>query len=233
MAMFRYKPSTLHKFVSRVREQMALYRASREPLKVCITAGNEKIGRVLNVSLAPIITCGNCSGCMWHCYDLSSGLFRLDVLKARARNTCILEDDREDYFRQIINRIRRTRKCRFFRWHVGGEIPDMDYLEHMIEIARMFPEWRFWTYTKMYALINAYCRAHGNTRDCIPSNLSIMFSLWNGMECDNPYDFPVFACEMDGYSFPEIAHVCPSRCAICIANHTGCPFGVSSKTGLH
>ena len=230
-----FKPETIRKFLDDMKNMIAQFRDNdNNDLNVVITTGNKKIGKVMNVSLAPVLTCPNCGECSKHCYDVSAALLRPNVRRARAINTYLAMYRRHEYFAGIIGRLSRARVCRCFRWHVGGEIPDIDYFTWMCRIAEMFPEWRFWTYTKNYSVINEYVKRNGNDRHtAIPANLSIMFSLWNGMPMNNPYDFPVFACEMPGFSYPDIEHICPGNCSACIAGHTGCPFGVSGKVALH
>lgn len=109
----------------------------------------------------------------------------------------------------------------------------------MVRIARNHPDWIFWTYTKQYALVNQYVKTHGGSKETsIPSNLSIMFSVWNGLQLFNPYDFATFVCVMKNDPEPVKAekrncHKCPGNCDICKAEHTGCPYHVSSWVDEH
>ena len=123
-------------------------------LKVAISKGNSKIGKVMNVSLAPILTCGNCSKCKYYCYDLKAILQYPGTCAARARNTSIWQRSPELYFAQIRKAIKGRRTNKYFRWHVSGDIPNKAYLAEMVAIAKEHPEFIFWTYTKMYWLVN-------------------------------------------------------------------------------
>lgn len=202
-------------------------------LNVAITKGNIKIGRVLNVSLMPIITCANCKVCHGFCYDIKACLQYLNVLKARVRNTVIYMFDPARYFEQIENAIRKARKNKYFRWHVSGDIPDYNYLENMIRIARESPDWIFWTYTKNYKLVNAWIAKNGGTKTALPSNLSIMFSDWAGLDMDNPYGLPTFGVIDPGTPVPPGKFLCPGNCDICKAMHGGCIAGVDTVNYLH
>ena len=92
-------------------------------IKMCISAGNRKIGRVLNVSLPPILSCANCAGCSRLCYDIKACLqYPGTVIDARMRNYSILLRDRDEFFRRIEDKISRRRKNKFFRWHVAEAI---------------------------------------------------------------------------------------------------------------
>jgi hypothetical protein len=231
--MSMYKHETIEKVISQLNAEINYYRYQND-IKICISSGNKKIGKVLNVSLPPIFTCHNCSECKFYCYDIKACMQYKNVRSARARNLVLLRANRASYFAQIRHKIARTRECRAFRWHVSGDIPDMSYLEEMIMIAEENPSWTFWTYTKHYSLINAYCDAHGGSKDCIPSNLSIMFSKWEGLPMDNRYNFAEFACEMYSGEYKD-SHkwLCPGNCEVCLEHRTGCPYNVSSRVGVH
>lgn len=207
-----------------------------EEIKMCISDGNRKIGKVINVSLMPVITCGNCKECKGFCYDIKACLQYPDtVINARMRNTVLLYRDRDRYFSIIENRIARRRTNKFFRWHVAGDIIDLDYFSRMVEIARRHSDFIFWTYTKMYAIVNAYCDKYG--KNSIPENLHIMFSKWDGLKMDNPYNFPVFACRMkdgnkDEMNWSEM-YKCPGNCDICKKLSRGCLAGENTFADEH
>lgn len=237
-----FKPETIAKAVKLLNESIAVYRAMpTDAYKLCISSGNMKIGKVLNVSLAPLISCGNCSLCAGYCYDVKAVMAYPSCRDARARNMALLLENRDEYFRRIREKLAHAkRKNKFFRWHVSGDIYDPDYLDRMCQIARAFPEWTFWTYTKMYHLVNSYVDAHGGSREAaIPSNLAIMFSKWDGVDMPNPHGFPVFACEMpediarDVAPSTYIRHRCPGNCDTCIKAKRGCVVGESTYTDLH
>ena len=230
-----YKPETIAKYRSRLAQAMASIRETLTNQHVSISFGNRKIGHCLNVSLAPIATCGkNCHVCLGICYDLKACLFRTNVMLARARNTVLAMEDRDRFFVEIDDMMRRRRKNRVFRWHVGGDIPDYDYFCRMVENAKNHPDFIIWTYTKQYGLVNRYIKEHGgNITSAIPDNMSIMYSVWNGLECDNPYGFATFECVLDGHEWPEGVHRCNGACKDCIVGKTGCPYRKSSAVAQH
>ena len=43
-----------------------------DALKIHISAGNAKLGAIMNVSLPPVVTCHNCSSCNKYCYAVRS-----------------------------------------------------------------------------------------------------------------------------------------------------------------
>ena len=220
-----YKVETLRALMARMQALLAMYMALPvEQIKICISAGNRKIGRVMNVSLPPILSCANCSGCSRICYDIKACLQYASCMDARIRNLAILKLDRARYFALIEHAISRRRTNKYFRWHVAGDIIDIDYFDNMVRIAREHPDFIFWTYTKNYKVVNAWCEEHG--REKIPANFSIMFSEWRGMPMVNPYNFPQFSVVFKDEQKPR-GFYCPGNCDICKAAGRGCVVGES------
>lgn len=194
-----YTLESLKKLNAHYNATIAKYSAvDVRDIKMCISAGNRKIGRVMNVSLPPVKTCANCTECKFLCYDIKACLqYPNTVIDARIRNYEILTRDRDAYFARIDAAMNRRRKNKFFRWHVAGEIVDGDYFARMVENARRHPDFTIWTYTKNYAVVNEYVAKHGGSRTAaIPANFHVMFSEWDGMPLVNPYHFPVFTCKL-------------------------------------
>jgi len=234
-----YKKETIKKYLEMARYYMEKYSNAREDeLKLCISKRNVKVP-CMNVSTAPIIACFNCSHCMDYCYDVKACLrFPEHVLEKRVINYVLATKYRSRYFAEIDKLFTARRKCKFFRWHQAGEILDMDYLQEMVNTALRHPDWKYWTYTKVYGLVNQFCRMHGG-RNAIPENLVIMFSGWDGVPMENPYGFPEFHCKLKdgntdhGPEFFESLYKCPGACGICIESGRGCPFGESAYADEH
>ena len=142
-----------------------------------------------------------------------------------------MREDMHGCFKAIDKYISGRRTHKFFRWHVAGEIMSLKYFKHMIKIARKHPDWTFWTYTKRYDIVNEYCRKW--FRRSIPKNLTVMFSVWQGMPLVNPYDFPTFECIPDHEELPADVWLCPGNCEVCKAAHRGCVYGESSCVREH
>lgn len=234
-----YSIQTISKVMMQAKTKRAeLIKRDPASIKICISSGNRKIGRVMNVSLMPLMTCHNCDGCKWFCYDIKAcAQYPNTVIDARMRNTVLLELDRDEYFRRIDEKMSRRRKNKYFRWHVAGDIMDLDYFIRMVESARKHSDFVVWTYTKNYAVVNEYCSIYG--RDAIPDNFHIMFSEWDGMELINPYNFPVFTCKLkagnknhDPEYFDNL-YKCPGNCDLCKTGKLGCIGGISTYCDEH
>lgn len=232
-----YKKGSIWKMLGHFDRLRASYAdVPTELVPLCISNGNRKIGRVMNVSLPPVLACGNCRHCMRYCYDIKACLqYPHTVADARIRNWVILSRDRNEYFRRIEEKISRRRRNKYFRWHVSGDIVDRDYFERMVGIAYLHPDFVFWTYTKMYWIVNAFIADGGR----IPENLHIMFSEWDGVEMDNPYGMPEFTCKMkDGNrnhapEYFDSLYKCPGNCDICKECGRGCLAGETTYADEH
>ena len=204
-----------------------------EKLEISVSHGNTKIGHTMNVSLAPVICCGNCKECKRFCYDIKACVQYENVRLARAKNTAIFNYDREMFFNQLWAKMSRKKSNKYLRFHVSGEIKDYNHLEWIVETARRFPDFKIWTYTKMYGLVNLYIMNNGGKKEtAIPGNLTIMFSEWQGMPMENPYKMPVFRCINKGEKLPGCMK-CPGNCNVCKASGKGCINGYSVFTYLH
>lgn len=225
-----YSKETISKAIELLRSRIEHFK-SLDDIKVVISKGNNKIGNTLNVSLAPVITCPNCSKCVAYCYDIKAVMLYKNVLDARAKNTALLMTNRSAYFEQIRSELKKRKKNKCFRWHVSGDIIDMDYFDNMVKIAKDFPDFRFWTYTKSYWFVNAWCKENG--KENIPDNLSVMFSYWEGLPMDNPYNFPEFRVVLKGQNKPENVKWCCGNCNVCIRNCSHCVKGETTYCMEH
>ena len=228
-----YTVETIRKVVKMLNEMLAFYMAMPvSEIKLCISKGNKKIGKAMNVSLPPILSCGNCKECKHFCYDIKACLlYANSVISARCRNMAVLLLDRSEYFARIDAACTKRKTNKMFRWHVSGDIMDLDYFIRMVDIARKHPDFIFWTYTKMYHIVNEYCDTFGKAS--IPENLSVMFSEWKGMPINNPYNFGEFRCLYLDESIPANTFYCPGNCDICKANKTGCIVNQNTCIYLH
>ena len=217
-----YRRETIDRVLTMARETgKRLEAVPVDEIKIAISHGNRKIGRAMNVSLMPIFTCKNCDACKWLCYDIKACVqYPNTVIDARMRNTILLRRDRDEFFSRIDAAISRRRKNKFFRWHVAGDIVDADYFARMVDIARRHDDFIFWTYTKVYGIVNAWIDENGP----LPENFHVMFSEWRGMPMDNPHGLPEFRVVFKDEEKPA-GHYCPGNCDICKNQHRGCVAG--------
>jgi hypothetical protein len=150
---------------------------------VSISTGNSKLGKKLkigNVSLTPILSCPNGVPCAStkKCYALKSYRQYPNVRNAWDKNLRIYLNNPDVYFEQI-NSYLQSQLSLYFRWHVGGDIPSIDYLNRMVKLAIQNPQIQFLTFTKNYgAIVHYHNRKDYDNRNLLPKNLAIMVSAW-------------------------------------------------------
>ena len=226
-----YSKESLAKLAKLMREKrIDLEAHDISEIKMCISTGNKKIGKTLNVSLPPIMTCANCKECKHLCYDVKACLqYPNTVIDARMRNYVILLKDRKEYFNRIQKKLDGRKTNKFFRWHVAGELIDIDYFDRMVKIAENNPDWKFWPYTKNYKVVNEWMNMADKK---MPGNFSVMFSEWRGVPMDNPNNFGEFRVVFKDEEKPD-GFYCPGNCDECIKNNRGCIVNETTYCNEH
>ena len=190
--------------------------------KVSISKGNKKMGFIPSVSLPPIVTCAKGCTCAKKCYAAKLCRIYANTRKAYARNLDILKNDMDNYFTQVKAAAMVTK---YFRFHVSGDIPDMNYLDRMVKLAQELPGTTFLAFTKQYNFINYFLEYAQ-----IPDNLKIIFSEWPGMPMMNPHNLPVAHVIFKGQEPADDWKICGGNCSECACRGVGC---WELKTGEH
>lgn len=197
-------------------------------MNVSISQGNSKLGEIKSVSLPRSKTCRHDCGCFGSDYCYVAKLERLypSVNKAYQRNYEIYMNDPETYWREVEASIMMSR---FFRFHVSGDIVDDAYFSKIVEIAKRNKHCEILIFTKKFDIVNRYTkeallRDPSGTFGDIPPNLHILFSAWDGLEMDNPYEFPeAHVRYRDGHTTAsEGALDCGGNCTHCAITDGGC-----------
>lgn len=183
---------------------------------VKISPGNSKLGQIKSVSLPSLTTCRAC-GCNTRCYALKLERLRPAVRDAYQHNLNVLRSDPDTYWREVEAAIMLSR---FFRFHVSGDIPDADYLDHMALIAARQIHCEILCFTKKFELVNAYLDRYS----AFPPNLHLILSAWPGLPLSNPYDLPEAHVRFrDGTTTARSDAVpCPGNCTDCAVTDAGC-----------
>lgn len=182
--------------------------------KVSITLGNHKLGKkIANTSLTPILSCPSNIPCVKECYALKSYLQYPNVKKAWDRNLRLYLRESYSYFTQI-DKFLQNKSVLFFRYLVGGDIPDTRYLLGMVELAVKNPDTNFLSFTKNYSILAAIKRKE------LPKNLNIIASAWPGYPIPNYIKKNGYriAWMQDGTEkrIPKGSFLCKGSCENCL-----------------
>lgn len=182
--------------------------------KVSISSGNKKMGSVPSVSLPPLLTCPVDAPCKSKCYAIRMCRVRASVREAYDRNLSIYLIDPDSYFLQIEAAMSTSR---YFRFHVAGDIPNIEYLDRMAAAAAHQSHCKTLVFTKKYSMINEWLDAHKR-----PENLQIVFSEWGELKPPNPHNLPTAAVIFKHTEPQEDWKICSGNCTDCICRGVGC-----------
>ena len=182
--------------------------------KISISPGNQKMGYIPSVSLPPVVTCANNCTCAQKCYAARMCRIRKSVQEAYQRNLDILSRDPATYWLQVKAAAMVTK---YFRFHVSGDILNVDYFRNMCQLASDLPGTTFLAFTKKYDLVNEYLSSQE-----LPENLKIIFSAWPGMPMNNPHNLPVANVIFKGQAPADSWKICGGNCAECACRGVGC-----------
>lgn len=180
-------------------------------MKTKISAGNNKLGTIANISLTPGRTCSTeaCKTCLTGgCYAMKSYRMYKNVRACWDNNTDlalnaldVMESDLMKYFSSM-------NAPRFFRIHVAGDFVTREYAEMWARVAAANPSTNFLAFTKQWNVIRGIE---------FPANVSIVLSSWPGTVI--PEDlrelYSVAWLDDGSEEIPENAIECPGNCANC------------------
>lgn len=186
-------------------------------MQVKISPGNSKMGSIPSVSLPAGPTCRSDCECSKKCYALRLERLRPSVRAAYRNNYELLQSDPTTYWREVEASVMMSR---FFRFHVSGDIPDQDYLVHMVQLAERNPHCEILCFTKKYSIVNGFLYCGGK----FPKNLHLILSAWRGTEMENPFGLPeAHVLYRDGTTTAGDNPVqCNGNCAECARTDGGC-----------
>ena len=173
-------------------------------MKVKIASGNSKLGKIPNVSIIPVKDCGNCESCKKDCYALKAWKQYPSTRAAWSHNSALFRANPAQACQDVADYC-QTKKPRFFRWNVAGDILGQAHLDGIKRTAKDCPETKFLIFTKM----------HGLKYGKLPPNLKVVFSMFPSMA--KPRGNVSRAWYQDGTEkrIPTTAIECTGFCEAC------------------
>lgn len=133
---------------------------------VSISNGNNQVGFTPNLSLDPNDTCGPDAPCWKRCF--ARKCTRHTTVKNAWHGNYLKAMTDPVEFWSVVDHYIGKHKPEYFRFHIGGDIPDQPYLDQLFRLVADNPDVRFMAYTKRHDL------DYRNK----PENLCILFSMW-------------------------------------------------------
>lgn len=187
--------------------------------RVSISRGNIKMGAIPSVSLPPIKTCPSGCPCAKKCYAAKICRLRPNVRQCYENNLELYSSNPAKYWEDVLQAVKTSR---YFRFHVSGDIPDLEYFKNMVSVAAHNPHCEILAFTKRYKIVNDYLDHHNGI---LPKNLHIIFSRWTpewDVTIRNPYDLPMSAVIFKGKTGDNFEKICGGNCFECACKGTGC-----------
>ena len=190
-------------------------------MNIKISPGNSKLGSIPSISLPAGTTCRDDCECRTKCYAKRLERIRKSVRDAYQHNYQILKCAPDTYWREVEASIMMSR---FFRFHVSGDIPDKNYLTHMIGVAERNSHCEILCFTKKFSIVNDVVAEMISGGKSIPENLRLIFSGWKNLKMENPFLFPEAHVKFkDGTTTArEDAVECGGNCTECALTEGGC-----------
>lgn len=173
-------------------------------MRIHISEGNMKLGKVPNISLPPVVTCRDKVPCRNRCYARKAYRLYPNVKKNWDENLEFYRWDSDRYFGEIRIWLSKNNP-EYFRWHVAGDCPDGRYLVEVLEIAQDFFDTQFMMFTKRWDLLK---------NGTLPENLAIILSMWPRLKNPEELDFPRAWLSTDKRK-PAHYFKCPGKCDVC------------------
>ena len=142
--------------------------------------------------------------------------FKKSCFTAWTRNLDIYRNNPESYWLQLRAHCSMVSA---FRFHVGGDIPDIQYLEGMIKLARDCKNCQFLVFTKRAEWVNDKISALKKQKKALPKNLHIVISNWGSWTLPNPYGLPITNVIPRHTTPAEIEKLVSDGSTICPSKH--------------
>lgn len=133
-----------------------------------ISKCNTKLGEIANISLSPVKSCVDNIICAKECYALNITRHYPHVRSNWLYNYNLYINSPIEYFNKLEEFI-STYKGKYFRYHVGGDCPDINYVKNIINVASNFKHINFMVFSKRYSWFKL---------EDITPNFNIMLSAW-------------------------------------------------------
>ena len=118
-----------------------------------LVKGNTKLYNILIFDLPAVKSCLNCSSCASSCYAVKAQRQYVDTRIFRDTNLHLFLHNKELLFDLIVEQLSNT-KVTTVRLHSSGDFFSQSYIDMWDKIIGMFPNIKFYSYTKVEKLLD-------------------------------------------------------------------------------
>lgn len=139
----------------------------------CFSMGNRKLSKNIAIfRLKEVFTCLNCKDCSKDCYAVKSSRQYPNVNNHRWFMTYVAINHMELLEKWIREELSKMRKVDFIRIHESGDFFAQNYVDMWARIARDYPQYRFYFYTKVAGVFDFSKLINLNNVNMVESVLS-------------------------------------------------------------
>jgi hypothetical protein len=157
-------------------------------IKMSISSGNSKTGKIEAFSLPPVESCLNSSTCasfagkdgkQYKCYAIRPYTQYKQTKAAWDRNLELARNNLPELEKQLVKYFKRYNGL-LFRLHVSGDFVSKEYLDMWIRVIRRYPNIKFLSYTKVYGFFKGLD---------LPKNFSVLLSYMPSIPTEQAKNF--------------------------------------------
>lgn len=168
-----------------------IYENADNGLRLSVSTGNSKLGKIPQVNLTPVASCRKFSDlpCAAYCYARKAVRLYPQSRTSWAKNFKATKV--AGFFKNSLNHFLAQVQPDRFRFHSAGDWHSQEYLDSAMEVARENPNTRFLSFTKQWEL----------DYTARPANFVVIFSSAPG------WKYPEFVKQaFDGISYVDMSH---------------------------
>lgn len=181
--------------------------------------GNMKLKNILIFDLPAVRTCLNCSDCKDRCYARKAERMYKNSAIFRETNLVLFLSDKELLKSLIISQLEATKK-KVIRLHSSGDFFSQSYINFWNEIIKLFPEKKFYTYTKVDKILDFSEIEKNKNFNLILSYIGDKLNFGSLEYCKGlKKEFKAFICPVT----KGVENIkCGAGCTYCVSNKNVC-----------
>ena len=183
-----------------------------------LVKGNSKLYNILIFDLPAVSTCLNCDDCKDKCYAMKAQRQYSNVRIFRETNLILYKEQANILKTLIVAQLNKAKET-VVRIHSSGDFFSQDYIEFWASIVSMFPNIKFYTYTKVEKILNFDNLVKLSNFNLITSIIDNKLNFGSLEYCKElKVMYGSFICPATNYKNVQ----CGKECSYCITKNNVC-----------
>lgn len=183
-----------------------------------LVKGNSKLYNILIFDLPAVSTCLNCGDCKDKCYAMKAQRQYIDTRIFRETNLSLYKEYPKILKTLLINQLSKAKES-VVRIHSSGDFFSQDYIEFWASIVSMFPNIKFYTYTKVEKILKFDSLTKLENFNLITSIIDNKLNFGSLEYCKELKTmYGSFICPATNYKNVQ----CGKQCSFCVTKKNVC-----------